>query len=95
MNIQSRDQSHYRSQLLEPIAQERIPHEIYEWAHIANDFFISLFFLVGSVLFFYPAQEDLGTWLFVAGSAQMMLGPVIRIANKLQVRHIRKSVLHW
>jgi len=74
---------------------ERKVHEIYEWLHIANDFLISLYFLVGSIFFFYPDMTDTGTWLFVLGSAQMLIGPLIRTLNKLHVRHIRKEVIHW
>lgn len=70
-------------------------HHLYEWIHIANDAAISLWFLVGSVFFFYPSLKDAGTWLFVIGSCQMLLGPVIRTFNKLHVKHVIKQNLHF
>ena len=70
-------------------------HHLYEWIHITNDAVISLWFLVGSIFFFYPSMQDTGTWLFVIGSCQMLLGPVIRTFNKLHVKHVIKQNLHF
>jgi len=74
---------------------ERRIHERYEWLHILNDLLISLYFLVGSIFFFYARLQEAGIWLFVLGSAQMAVGPLIRTLNKLHVRNIRKEVIHW
>jgi len=70
-------------------------NEIYEWLHILNDLLIGLYFLIGSILFFYPHWENVGIWLFILGSAQMLIGPVIRTLNKLHVRRVAKKVLHY
>ena len=78
-----------------PSHRERRLHETYEWIHILNDSLSSLFFVIGSVFFFYPSMQDYGTWLFLIGSIQMLVGPMIRIANKLHVRNIRKELIHW
>jgi hypothetical protein len=75
--------------------RERRVFEIYEWLHIANDALIGLEFLIGSFMFLSRSTQAVGIWLFVVGSAQMLIGPGIRIANKLHVRRIRKSLLHW
>jgi len=75
--------------------RERRLYERYEWLHIVNDGLSSLFFVIGSAFFFYPSMKDYGTWLFLIGSAQMMVGPMIRIANKLHLRNLRKELLHW
>lgn len=74
---------------------ERKVHETYEWLHIANDAVAALLFLVGSVFFLYSSLEKTGTWLFICGSAQMTVGPMIRIANKLHVRNYKKQPIHW
>lgn len=66
--------------------RKRRIHERYEWLHILNDFLLAAWFLVGSVLFFYADMAHPAIWLFVAGSAQMMLGPLIRTAHKLHIR---------
>jgi len=79
----------------QPTRHERKIHEWYEWVHILNDFITALFFIIGSVLFFSPNTVYDGTWLFLIGSCQMIIGPFIRMFNKLHVRHIRKDVLHW
>lgn len=79
----------------ETYAHEKTLHEIYEWAHILNDLLSSLFFVIGSFFFFQQDLQHAGIWLFVAGSLQMMVGPMIRTANKLHVKRIRKEVIHW
>jgi hypothetical protein len=79
----------------EPQSREYRINEIYEWLHILNDLFIGIYFLVGSVFFLYPDLEEAGTWLFIIGSGQMLIGPVLRTLNKFYARTIRKKVLHW
>jgi hypothetical protein len=75
--------------------RERRVFEVYEWLHIINDLLIGLQFLVGSIFFLSSETQTAGVWLFIAGSGQMIVGPIIRTINKLHVRRIRKSVLHW
>lgn len=60
----------------------------YENLHILNDFALAFWFLVGSICFFYAHLTFLGTWLFVAGSAQMMMGPIIRVVHKKHLKHL-------
>ncbi|QQE81375.1 YrhK family protein [Alicyclobacillus sp. SO9] len=73
-------------------AKRVIIHDRYENLHILNDLLLALWFLVGSVMFFYKHWTYLGTWLFVFGSAQMAIGPMIRMAHKL---HIRRFERFW
>ncbi|MCF8029529.1 MAG: YrhK family protein [Desulfohalobiaceae bacterium] len=80
---------------MKPTAHERKIHERYEWLHILNDFLTAVFFIIGSIFFFSPQLSYYGVWLFLIGSCQMIIGPGIRIANKLHVRNIRKDVIHW
>lgn len=68
--------------------QKKAVHQRYENLHILNDFALAFWFLVGSIFFFYAKLTHLGTWLFVLGSAQMMMGPLIRIAHKMHVKRI-------
>ena len=49
----------------------------YEAAGAINDLFIAIWFLIGSVFFFYEALTYDGTWLFVLGSAQLMIKPIL------------------
>ena len=57
----------------------------YQTASILNDFLIGLWFLLGSIAFFWPAWVDFGTWLFVVGSAQLLIRPVIRLAHRIHL----------
>lgn len=63
----------------------------YEFASIANDFLIALWFLVGSVLFLYPSTERVGVWLFIAGSFQFLIRPTIRLASHVHLQRVPPS----
>lgn len=71
--------------------EELILRRRYELLSLANDFLIGLWFLIGSVAFFYPAWEDAGIWLFVLGSAQLLARPAIRLVHRVSVRRITDS----
>ncbi len=60
----------------------------YEWVHILNDFLLGVWFLAGSIFFFFKNLMVIGTWCFTLGSAQILIGPVIRIINKLHLRRL-------
>lgn len=72
-----------------------ILHHRYEWLHIINDIMIAIWFLIGSFFFFYESTQTVGTWLFVIGSAQMMVRPIIRIAHKIHVGEIETRNIHF
>lgn len=61
----------------------------YETISILNDLLIAIWFLVGSILFFREATTYAGTWLFVLGSAQLMLRPTIRLSRRVHLRRHR------
>jgi len=67
----------------------------YEWLHIANDIVIALWFIIGSIFFFYAKLSYAGTWLFVLGSTQMMIGPVIRILHKIHLKDTITQRIHF
>ncbi|WP_455380435.1 YrhK family protein [Acidihalobacter prosperus] len=78
--------------------EQLVIHRRYETASIFNDFLIAIWFLFGSVLFLYPQWADFGTWLFVIGSAQFMIRPMIRLAHHIYLRRIPRnnnSNSHW
>lgn len=64
---------------------ELVIRQRYEVLSIANDILIGVLFLVGSVFFFTPELTDLGTWLFVLGSIDMLIRPVIRLSRRLHL----------
>jgi hypothetical protein len=48
--------------------EELIIRKRYETLSIINDFLIAIWFLLGSVLFLFPAWEHPAVWLFIIGS---------------------------
>src|SRR5690606_11342819 len=58
----------------------------YEVLSIVNDFLIALWFIVGSILFFSPATATAGTWMFLLGSLELGIRPVIRLSRHVQLR---------
>jgi hypothetical protein len=63
----------------------------YEVLSILNDMCIGIWFLIGSILFLDPTLVDAGTWLFIVGSAQLLIRPVIRLANHVHLRRFPGS----
>jgi len=63
----------------------------YETLSIINDFFIAIWFLLGSVLFLFPAWEYTAVWLFIVGSAQFLIRPTLRLAHQFHLRRIPES----
>ncbi|MHC1558300.1 YrhK family protein [Actinomycetospora sp. C-140] len=68
--------------------RERTIRERYELASIVNDILIAVWFLVGSVLFFSPETTFAGTWLFVLGSVELLVRPMIRLARWLHLERL-------
>ncbi|WP_458525619.1 YrhK family protein [Onishia taeanensis] len=68
--------------------EELIIQRRYEALSIFNDVLIALWFLVGSILFLYPAQEHLAIWMFIIGSFQFLVRPAIRLARHLHLQRI-------
>ncbi|MEK6462706.1 YrhK family protein [Pseudonocardia tropica] len=61
----------------------------YETLGIVNDILIGIWFLVGSILFFSDSTTYTGTWLFVIGSVELLIRPIIRLARHVHLRRIR------
>jgi hypothetical protein len=68
--------------------RERTIRERYELASIVNDILVATWFLVGSVLFFSPGTTFAGTWLFVLGSIELLVRPVIRLARWMHLQRL-------
>lgn len=70
--------------------EELIVRRRYEAASIANDILIGVWFLIGSFLFFSAETMTAGTVLFVLGSTEMLIRPVIRMARHLHLQRFRR-----
>ena len=65
---------------------ELVINNKYETMSIANDALIAVFFLVGSVLFYFESLHMAATTLFLLGSIDFALRPVIRIARRTHLQ---------
>lgn len=60
----------------------------YETLSIANDGLIALWFLVGSILFFWEATATAATWCFLLGSIEFLARPAIRLARRIHIDRV-------
>lgn len=68
--------------------EELIIRRRYEVISICNDILIGLWFLVGSFLFFSESTTYAATWLFVIGSVEMLIRPVIRLVRRVHLQRM-------
>lgn len=68
---------------------ELIVRQRWEAASIANDFLIAVWFVIGSVLFFWESTTFAATWFFLVGSIQFLVRPAIRLGRHLHLQRIR------
>lgn len=74
--------------------EELIIRQRYEVASILNDALIALWFIVGSIMFFSPDWETIGTWCFVFGSTELMIRPAIRLTRQLHLTRLSGRPTH-
>lgn len=60
----------------------------YEVLSIVNDIMVAVWFIVGSILFFSESTTIIGTWLFLLGSVQLLIRPVIRLVRRVHIGKI-------
>jgi hypothetical protein len=65
-------------------------YALYELAYTAVDFAAAVQFVIGSLLFFDRATEDLGIWLFVTGSICFALRPTVHFLREIHYWRIGK-----
>ncbi len=58
---------------------------LYERLYTFFDTIAAGFFVVGSVMFFYPAWQESGTWLFLLGSLCFAARPTVRLLRKFHL----------
>ncbi|MDJ0395650.1 YrhK family protein [Rhodococcus sp. G-MC3] len=71
--------------------EELVIRQRWEVVSIVNDILIAVWFIIGSVLFFDESTATAGTWLFLAGSVELLIRPVIRLSRRLHIKRIRSS----
>ncbi|OUE30513.1 hypothetical protein BFL35_09795 [Clavibacter michiganensis] len=68
--------------------EELVIRHKYEVASIVNDIMVAAWFVAGSVLFFSESTTTAGTWLFLVGSIQLMIRPLIRLGRRVHLTRI-------
>ena len=63
----------------------------YEALGVINDLLIAIWFLIGSIFFLNDSLMQSGTWLFIVGSAQFLIKPLIKLASLIHVSRIYKE----
>ena len=76
--------------LFDPAARRRSRNTgrlfaIYEIVYTCVDFGAALMFIIGSVMFFFEAWMDAGTWLFLVGSILFAVKPTIRLVREVHM----------
>lgn len=61
----------------------------YNMLYQINDIILALFFIAGSFLFFKESTSFYGTILFVIGSFQLLIRPLIMISREIHIRSIK------
>jgi hypothetical protein len=67
---------------------ELVIRKRYEVLSIVNDILIGVWFVIGSVFFFYESLTTVGTGLFVAGSVELLIRPMIRLARHVHLQKV-------
>ncbi|MDX2377956.1 YrhK family protein [Microbacterium sp. LRZ72] len=76
-----------RNDLALPLgADELVIRNRYEALSITNDAIIGVLFVAGSILFLWPSTSTIAAWLFIVGSVQFLLRPVIRLARRTHLK---------
>lgn len=68
---------------------ELVIRQKYEVTSIINDLMVAAWFVAGSILFFFGSTTTLGTWMFLLGSIQLAIRPIIRLARRIHLRRFR------
>lgn len=69
--------------------EELVIRQRYRVVSIVNDVLIGVWFLIGSFMFFSDSLMFAGTCLFVIGSIEMLIRPVIRLFRHLHLQRFR------
>ncbi|MEI8633160.1 YrhK family protein [Vibrio sp. PP-XX7] len=63
----------------------------YEALGALSDLFIAIWFLIGSIFFLNNSLVESGTWLFIVGSSQLLIKPVIKLSSLIHVSRVYRA----
>lgn len=61
----------------------------YKFYYNINDVLIAVWFILGSVLFFWKETETIAIWFFLFGSVELLVRPLMRIFSEIHLKNIR------
>jgi hypothetical protein len=70
-----------------PHERLRVTHR-YETLSIANDTLMALFFVAGSILFFFSSLETAARVMFLLGSIEFLIRPAIRLSRRAHLERV-------
>ena len=70
---------------------ELVLHNRYETLSIINDILVALWFIAGSILFFQESTTIIGTWLFLIGSIELLIRPLIRLSRNVHIERVTRG----
>jgi hypothetical protein len=74
--------------------RELVIRRRYEVFSILNDVLIALWFIAGSIMFFFQELMTAGIWCFLAGSLELLIRPLIRLGRHLHLSRVRAGRRH-
>jgi len=78
----------FRSENRSKSARHESIYAMFEILYTVVDFAAAVFFIIGSVMFFYEEWMTTGTWLFVVGSFFFAMKPALRLIRELKLASI-------
>lgn len=64
----------------------------YEAIGALNDWLIAIWFLIGSFFFLNNSLMERGTWLFIVGSTQFLIKPLVKLTSLVHLARIHRSM---
>lgn len=71
--------------------EELVIRQRWEVVSIINDILVAVWFIIGSILFFHESTTVAGTWLFLLGSIELLIRPLIRLARRVHLTRIGRG----
>jgi len=68
--------------------EELVLRKRYEILSVVNDILVAVWFVIGSILFFSDSTATAGTWLFLLGSVELLVRPLIRLTRRVHIGRV-------
>lgn len=75
--------------------EERSINRIYDWLSLINDFAVGVEFLIGSIEFLPHHDSTLGVYIFIIGSTQLLIRPIIALGRKIHLQKLENRKIRF